>query len=121
MTDTPESGIAQALADGKGRSAIYRWLWRHYAEIQAALDDLGGRPAWDKLGPLMERDGIVTARGNTPSADTIRRQWNLVVKKKQPRARDQPKQAPQRASTVMDFDGEGLTFAGGPRKGKTDG
>lgn len=76
--DIPNDPIFQALASGKGRSPVYRWLRDRHEAVAAALARVGSRPNWAGLGDLMALEGVLDGRGNAPCWRVVRDQWREV-------------------------------------------
>lgn len=92
MADADKDSLKRALASGRGRSPVYRWLRQRHDQLAEAMREIGGRPNWRGLADLMMEQGVRDGRGHPPTAATVREQFRKVqrdmkAKGSAPRAR----------------------------------
>jgi hypothetical protein len=61
-----------------GHSDMYRWLRKRYAQIAGSLSV--DKPAWRSVAAELATEGVVGARGQRPSAKSVREMWRRVCR-----------------------------------------
>ena len=70
--------VLDAAQGGVGRSPLYVWMWQRYDRLKGAFN----RPDWKKMAAEFEAAGITDAKGEGPSATTVRQTWWKVRRDK---------------------------------------
>ncbi len=83
--DKPERGLSAIRVDDggmgkgyRGHRDVYRWLRRNYAFVMEWIGKTN--PSGSEIAARITRDGIMGARGEPPTSDSVRKVWKRVCR-----------------------------------------